>query len=262
MSTDSAIISTTKPAIEFKSSTFTVPSLLLHSDDLMDIAEILQQKIRQAPDFFRNSPVLLDIHSLPESEKKIDISLLIKLVRDNKLIPIAIRGGNPEQNKAALRLGVPVQSAQHTGENSANVNKPVIAPKPVVESKLAAAGSSETNPESLPTTMITTPVRSGQRIYAPGDLVVLAQVSAGAEIMAEGNIHVYNSLRGRALAGVLGNTTSRIFCFDLQAELISIAGNYKVNDDLDKSMQHKPVQIYLQDQALIIKELSQHHFGG
>ena len=73
--------------------------------------------------------------------------------------------------------------------------------------------------------------------------------------MAEGNIHVYNSLRGRALAGVLGNTQSRIFCFDLQAELISIAGNYKVNDDLDKSIQHKPVQIYLQDLALIIKEL-------
>ncbi len=73
--------------------------------------------------------------------------------------------------------------------------------------------------------------------------------------MAEGNIHVYNSLRERALAGVLGNVDSRIFCFDLQAELISIAGNYKVNDDLDKSMQHKPVQIYLQNHALIIKEL-------
>ena len=86
-------------------------------------------------------------------------------------------------------------------------------------------------------------------------MVITAQVSAGAEIMAEGNIHVYNTLRGRALAGVQGNSDARIFCFDLQAELISIAGNYKVSEDLDESVRNKPVQIYLQDQALIIKDI-------
>jgi septum site-determining protein MinC len=107
----------------------------------------------------------------------------------------------------------------------------------------------------LQTVLITQPVRSGQRIYAAGDLVILAQVSAGAEIIAEGNIHVYNTIRGRALAGVQGNTQARIFCFDLQAELISIAGNYKVSEDLDESMRNKPVQIYLQGQSLIIKDI-------
>jgi septum site-determining protein MinC len=80
-------------------------------------------------------------------------------------------------------------------------------------------------------------------------------VSAGAEIMAEGNIHVYGSLRGRALAGVQGNIESRIFCSDLQAELISIAGHYKISEELDKAEYCKPTQIYLQDQALIIKNL-------
>jgi septum site-determining protein MinC len=77
--------------------------------------------------------------------------------------------------------------------------------------------------------------------------------------MSEGNIHVYNTLRGRALAGVRGNTEARIFCFDLQAELISIAGNYKVSEDLDVTVRNKPVQIYLQDQALIIKDIVQPH---
>ncbi|KFI21097.1 septum site-determining protein MinC, partial [Nitrosococcus oceani] len=95
-------------------------------------------------------------------------------------------------------------------------------------------------------TLITQPVRSGQRIYVSGDLIILAQVSAGAEIMAEGNIHVYNTLRGRALAGVQGNTNARIFCFDLQAELISIAGDYKTSEDLKGTVEKKPVQIYLQ----------------
>ena len=117
------------------------------------------------------------------------------------------------------------------------------------------------NPASAPpiyaaATLVTQPIRSGQRIYATGDLIIMSQVSAGAEIMAEGNIHVYNTLRGRALAGVHGNTDARIFCFDLQAELISIAGDYKTSEDLNKQIYKKPVQIYLQNHALIIKEIA------
>ncbi len=84
----------------------------------------------------------------------------------------------------------------------------------------------------------------------------MSQVSAGAEIMAEGNIHVYNTLRGRALAGVQGKTDARIFCFDLQAELISIAGDYKTSEDINKQNPKKPVQIFLQDHALIIQEIA------
>ena len=103
--------------------------------------------------------------------------------------------------------------------------------------------------------MITQPVRSGQRIYAHGDLIVLATVSSGTEIMAEGNIHVYGSLRGRALAGVQGNEKARIFCSDLQAELVSIAGIYKISEDLSDDIRHKPVQVYLQEHSLIIKEI-------
>ena len=103
--------------------------------------------------------------------------------------------------------------------------------------------------------LVNHPIRSGQRIYAKGDLTILSHVSAGAEVMAEGNIHIYGALRGRALAGVQGNTESRIFCSDLQAELISIAGHYKISEEFDKTEHPQPTQVFLQEQALIIKSL-------
>jgi septum site-determining protein MinC len=181
----------------------------------------------------------------------IEITALTNIIRKAGLLPIGIRGGNVQQNKQALKLHIPVYSV-HSGSVSAEAQKqktiiPVPEPKTEIDTDIIA------------TTMITQPIRSGQRIYASGDLVILAQVSAGAEIMAEGNIHVYNTLRGRALAGVRGNAEARIFCFDLQAELISIAGNYKISEDLDETVRDKPVQIYLQDHALIIKDIVQHH---
>ena len=104
--------------------------------------------------------------------------------------------------------------------------------------------------------MITHPVRSGQRIYAAGgDLIVVASVSSGAELLADGNIHVYGALRGRALAGVTGDTSRRIFCYDLQAELVAIAGRYRVSEDIAPSTRGRPVQVLLQDRTLCIDEL-------
>ena len=237
--------------LEFKSSTFTVPVLVLSSDDLVVIEQQLQEKISLAPEFFKNSPLVFDLQEINKNGHNIDISALTDIVRKAGLLPIGIRGGNVQQNKQALELHIPVYSI-HSGGVSAETQKqkkiiPVPEPKTEIDTDVTA------------TTMITQPIRSGQRIYASGDLVILAQVSAGAEIMAEGNIHVYNTLRGRALAGVRGNTGARIFCFDLQAELISIAGNYKISEDLDEAVRNKPVQIYLQDQALIIKDIVQHH---
>jgi septum site-determining protein MinC len=239
-------------ALEFKSSTFSVPVLVLSSDDLVVIEQQLHEKISLAPEFFRNSPLVLDLQETNKHGYDINIAALTDTIRKAGLFPIGIRGGNVQQNKQALELLIPVYSI-HTGGISPETQKrktitPVVPePQTDVDSDITA------------TTLITQPIRSGQRIYASGDLIILAQVSAGAEIMAEGNIHVYNTLRGRALAGVQGNSEARIFCFDLQAELISIAGNYKVSEDLDETVRNKPVQIYLQDQALIIKDIVQHH---
>lgn len=242
MSTDSHKTPYNPPALEFKSSTFTVPVLVLSSNDLLVIEQQLQEKVRLAPEFFRNSPLVFDLLELNKRNLDIDIAALTDIIRKSGLLPIGIRGGNAEQNKLALALHIPVYSIHNSV--SANSQKPkAVVPPP------------EPKTESVATTLITQPVRSGQRIYASGDLIILAQVSAGAEIMAEGNIHVYNTLRGRALAGVQGNPDARIFCSDLQAELISIAGNYKVSEDLEKAVGKKTVQIYLQDHALIIKDI-------
>ena len=249
MSTDSQKMPYTPPALEFKSSTFSVPVLVLSSDDLLVIEQQLQEKVSLAPEFFRNSPLVLDLQALNKQGYEIDITALTELIRKAGLLPIGIRGGNAQQNKQALELLMPVYSIHSGGVTEETQKQKTLAPAP----------EPDTDADITTTTLITQPIRSGQRIYAKGDLVITAQVSAGAEIMAEGNIHVYNTLRGRALAGVQGNSDARIFCFDLQAELISIAGNYKVSEDLDESVRNKPVQIYLQDQALIIKDIVQHH---
>lgn len=236
-----------KPALEFKSSTFSVPVLIPFTHDLTVIEHQLRQKINQAPEFFRNSPILIDLQELNKQSIDLDAAQCIRLLRELALIPIGIRGGNHDQNESALTLNIPKISVQQNSHQETAQKLEASLPEP-------AQPETETREPST-TRIVTQPVRSGQRVYAHGDLIVLAQVSAGAEIMAEGNIHVYGSLRGRALAGVQGNTEARIFCSDLQAELISIAGNYKVSEDLDESVRTKPVQIYLNDLALIIQDL-------
>lgn len=254
------------PVLEFKSSTFFVPVLILYSHDLHLIEQSLYEKISQAPDFFKNSPLIFDVQGLNKENNEFDVTVLIELLRKIGLFPIGIRGGNEQQNNQAQTLFIPVDTIRSNEINSElaeeQEQEPAIAitePEPesspktdVVVDKPAAVPK----PTVVPTTLISHPIRSGQRIYAAGDLIVMSQVSAGAEIMAEGNIHVYNTLRGRALAGVQGNKNSRIFCSDLQAELISIAGDYKTSEDLNDNVRKKPVQIYLQDRALIIKDIA------
>ena len=184
------------------------------------------------------------------------------MIRKLGLLPIGIRGGAAQQNQQALELGIPVHSghsARDGGYAASQSGTGVASTAAVSGSQKQQAPKPEADPEpqavAASTVLLTQPVRSGQRIYAPGDLVILAQVSAGAEILAEGNIHVYGSLRGRALAGVQGNTEARIFCSDLQAELISIAGNYKISEDLNGAVLNQPVQIYLQNHTLVIKDI-------
>lgn len=247
MSTEPQHTSYQKPALEFKSSTFSVPVLVLAVEDLAVIEHQLLQKIKQAPEFFRNSPILIDLQEVNKRQIPLDIAPTIKLLRHLQLLPIGIRGGTPEQNEAALALNIPKLALQNVPAQETEQKLKNIVPEPAPAQPQPA--------HAVPTRIVTHPIRSGQRLYVPGDLVVLAQVSAGAEILAEGNIHVYNVLRGRALAGVQGNAEARVFCSDLQAELISIAGNYKISEDLDESVRGKPVQIFLKEKALIIQDL-------
>ncbi len=237
-----------KPALEFKSSTFSVPVLVLNVYDETLIQAQIDEKIKLAPEFFKNSPVILDLHELNKNNVSFDLIKLLALLRESHLFVIGLRHGNDEQNEIALKNYVPL----HTGQNLPDIKN--------VKNTQAVKNSVEKEDvtEELGTTlMITKPIRSGQRIYSQGDLIVLAQVSEGAEILAEGNIHVYGNLRGKALAGVPNNTQARIFCSSLQAELISIAGNYKVMDEIKKDEHYKQsVQIYLQKNTLVVENIA------
>ncbi|MDH5479486.1 MAG: septum site-determining protein MinC [Nitrosomonas sp.] len=250
----------TTPVLEFKSGTFFAPILMLFNHDITAIEISLQEKIRLAPDFFKNAQLIIDVSELNRLDFEIDITVIVNLLRNIGLFPIGIHGGNEQQNKQARLLFIPTDTATRTYDNQISLSKTQLEDS-AKKSLQSVAEESVLSAIPLPnysaaTTLITQPVRSGQRIYAAGDLIVMSQVSAGAEIMAEGNIHVYNTLRGRALAGVQGRTDARIFCYDLQAELISIAGDYKTSEDLNKQARKKPVQIYLQDHALIFQEIA------
>jgi septum site-determining protein MinC len=119
-----------------------------------------------------------------------------------------------------------------------------------------SAGESDSRKKAAPTLLISSPVRSGQRIIAPhGDMIVTTTVNSGAEILAAGNIHVYGTLRGRALAGIEGDENAKIFCQHLEADLVSIAGIYRINDDFPEELRDKPVQIQIRGSDLLITSL-------
>ncbi len=228
-------------AFEIKSGGINLPLLKLLIADVEIISQHLSLKIKQAPDFFRNAPMAIDLHGLDNDNVEIDLAALVRAMRSCGLVPVGVCGGFERQHQAAQAAGLTVltlarqESPQHAH---------------------AQAAKPKTQPEESHGRIVEQPVRSGQRIYAAGgDLVVISQVSAGAEIMADGNIHVYGTLRGRALAGVQGNLGCRIFCLDLQAELVSVGGHYKISENIDDSLRGFPVQIYLQDQSLIIQRI-------
>ena len=237
-------------SIDLKASSFTLPVLTLSETDTKSISEQLQQKVNQAPEFFKNAPLVIDLGQLTGSAT-IDFESLIDQIKQLGITPIGIRGGDESQNSAAQSFGLALLADSRV--NSSAEKSPVR--KKVSEPAKQTSKSDLTNNRSG-ALLVTQPVRSGQRVYAvDNDLVVLAAVSPGAEVMADGNIHIYGVLRGRALAGVKGNTDTRIFCQDLQAELIAISGHYQISEGIDETLRGKPTQIRLRDRSLLIEEL-------
>ena len=224
-----------------KGSLYTLTTLHLQSIDLAAIATELSLAVKQAPKFFDHTPIVIDLQDLAGRTQEIDMDGLAKALQEHGLIPIGIRGGNEQQKQNALNAGWAVLPETQKSDN-ANTS----------------STTKSTALSRVSTKLITHPVRSGQQIYAKGgDLIVMAPVSAGAEIMADGHIHVYAPLRGRAMAGVLGNTEARIFCQQLEAELIAIAGHYKVSEQLKDQISawEKSAIISLNQDNLLIQPL-------
>lgn len=228
-----------------KGSSFTLTTLQLLTLDYESLYIQLGQKVGQAPAFFNNTPVVLDIQKVSTVPVEIDFVKIFNTIRQHGLIPVGLRGANPEQASRALALGLAVLPERINKDSESSAPSSASQPQPKQKNELSSN-----------TKIITEPVRSGQQIYARGcDLVVLASVGAGSEIIADGHIHVYGALRGRALAGVNGFNEAKIFCQCLEAELVSVAGQYCVSDDLRKSHWGKAVSISLDGDHLQIQAL-------
>lgn len=229
------------PILQLKGSLFTLTVLQLIENNLSSLFEQLEVMVKQAPKFFQNAPIVIDLQKIKNSNDSVDFFTMAETLRGHGLIPVGVRGGNAQQHSQALSAG--------------------LALLPETRQDPEPTASTHTQPHKQPpvkqsSKVITQQVRSGQQIYANGgDLIVLAPVSPGAELLADGHIHVYGPLRGRALAGVNGNSQARIFCQSLEAELVSIAGHYWVKEDLKKSTERKSVSIYLMNEHLHIELL-------
>lgn len=240
------------PIIELKGNLLTLMVLRIYSTDLTQITAHLQDKVSQAPTFFSQAPLILDLNAVPNHEL-LDLAGLVQTIRQQGLVPVAVRGATEQQQAAAVTLSLGILADNPRAERNARPIEPVEAvPLP--------ADTGPTLPETHltigPTKIITQPVRSGQQVVAlQGDLIILAAVSPGAEILAHRHIHVYGPLRGRALAGVNGDTEARIFCQHLDAELVSIAGHYQINEDLPELLRGKAVQLFLEQERLMMVPL-------
>jgi septum site-determining protein MinC len=245
----------TTVALELRSGSYTLPTLRLFDNELDAIQQQLKEKIDQAPSFFVNSPVVIDLQEFKQTE--LDFTALAKVIADLKMHIIGVRGGSPELHTLASESDLAVLTvgaARNPDVTSATDQSNVLTNGTDVNND--AQEPEQSDVVWFTSETISTPIRSGQRRYTRhGDLIALAQVSEGAELMADGNIHIYGTLRGRALAGVQGDTSARIYCQNLQAELVAIAGHYQVSEDMDDELRNQPVQIYLTDQNLVIEKL-------
>ena len=230
--------------------------LHLHTTNVKEIGDQLEKKRDEVPSFFLNSPVIVDCSLITETLAELDLAALKQCLIDLMFVPVGVRGVEPEQQAAVMKAGWSVLRA---GPKSSKKAETVAVEDSVAETKSDAEAPTE--PEVVTAAaniskMITKPVRSGQQVFVEeGDAILLTHTSAGSEVMASGSVHVYGALRGRVLAGVHGDTSARIFCRSLDAELIAIAGRYQLLDEGDTNLRGKPAMIRLDGEKLIIEAL-------
>ena len=244
-----------KFSFDIKSGHLSTVNLIFRNVDINVIADDLSARFSDVPEFFDDDAVSIDLSALDTSTADaVDWSSLLPLLRKYRMHPVAVKGLSDAGKIIAKEVGLIIQAD---------------VPQPVTGQSKPAAQSGEGNgivagiEKSIPSSalVIDKPLRSGQRVYAKGrDLVMLAMVNAGAEVIADGHIHVYAPLRGRAIAGARGNTESRIFALQFSPELVSIAGVYKsIDGDLPNGIEGQMAQASLlvsgNDERLIYQAL-------
>ena len=238
-------------AYEIKSASLPLVSFLLKTPDTSALQADMSRRLGATPGFFDNDPVVIDLSLLEDPNEQLDLPSVCLMLRTHSMLPVAVRGANEHQltnaRKAGLfearDLSIPTPAAPRVE----TVVQEVIREVEVVR-EVQTGGAAM---------VIDKPLRSGQHVYAKGrDLIVLAMVNPGAEIMADGHIHVYAPLRGKAIAGARGDEQARIFTECLEAELISIAGTYRTSDTpLPSDVAGKRAHISLQGDKLVMQAL-------
>lgn len=226
--------------IELKGSSFTLSVVHLHDAKPEIIRQAIKDKIAEAPTFLKNAPVVLNVSHLNGNT---NWRQLQRVIASSGLRVVGVSGCQDAALKAdILRAGLPLLNE---GKKKAPRSEKALLPAPPADVSVTQSR------------IVDLPVRSGQRIYAPlCDLIVTGHVSAGAELIADGNIHVYGSMRGRALAGANGNRNAQIFCSHLAAELTSIAGEYWLSEQIPVEFYEKAARLKLTDGVLTIQSLN------
>lgn len=226
-----------KPMFELKGEMSLLNVLLIHTTNMDSLGAAIEEKGESSWKMLERSPVIVDFQQISDDAdiNNTDFGQLKSLLSETGLIPVGLRNLNEAAEAAASAAGWAVLRAGRSQTRTPPVrNKP--ATEPV---------------QRLVT--IDRPVRSGQQVYcADGDIVVLQQTSAGSELLAAGSVHVYGALRGRVLAGVQGDTEARIFCQKLEAELVAIAGRYRLLDDMEENLKGQAVMVFLEGEKLKI----------
>lgn len=221
-----------------------IANLRVRTLDVAQLTVEMRDRVQRAPNLFAHAAVILDFGGLSKPPSIHEAQALVDGLREAGVLPVALAYGTKEIEALSQQLGLPLLAkfrAQY--ETAAPALAPTAAPVPVAEPAPPPASKPV---DSKPGLLQTTPVRSGQQVYAEQrDLTVLATVGAGAEVLADGSIHIYGALRGRALAGAQGNTDARIFCREFHAELVAVAGNYRVLEDIPAELRGKAVQVWL-----------------
>jgi septum site-determining protein MinC len=238
-----------------------IANLRVRTLDVAQLAAEMRDRVQRAPKLFARAAVILDFGGLSKTPDVDTARKLVDGLREAGVLPVALAYGTREIEDLAAALNLPLLSKfraqyERTGETPAEP-----APAPRASAKAAPAAEPApapptSQPGAAPGMMQASPVRSGQQVYAENcDLTVLTTVGAGAEVIADGSIHIYGALRGRALAGAQGNEKARIFCREFHAELVAVAGHYKVLEDIPKDLRGKAVQVWLDQGQLRIAAL-------
>ena len=246
---------------ELRSASMTLVVVALQTTDMAAIERELTARFAGTPDMFNHDPVVIDLSQAEGDPLAIDYAQLAALLRRFNMVAAAVRGGLPEQMAAALAVGLgeAPEAVVHSVRSASPAAPEAPAPvAPPAQPTPAEASAAPAPAEPTATMIIDKPLRSGQQVYARGgDLVVLAAVNFGAEVIADGSIHVYAPLRGKAIAGARGNTAARIFSTCMEPELISIAGTYRTTENpLPADVIGQPAQIRLEGERLVYEPLT------